>query len=246
MLFAVYVSRVDISFLQSSLNSFLYLFSFCLLNSNFDFFLFDFFRNTVLINSNRVHSSNLHSYLLSQLLVNRLVESNNRAKTISVHVVVNSSAYTFYSHVAIQFHFLTCDTATVSHRILYSTVTHRQCLYFIQSLAFVSHSKIKNILSQLHEISVLSHKVSFTLQSNDNSTVTGSFSQNATFRSFTFRTLSSNSLPFLTDNFHCLVEIAFSFSQRVFAIHHTSSGHFAQLGNISHSYSHNNFLYLNE
>ena len=240
------MSRVDVCFLQSSFYSFLYLFCFCLLNSNFNFFLFYFFRNAIFINSNRVHGSNLHSYLLSQLLVHFLVESNNRAKTISVHVIINSSAYTFYSHVTIQFHLLTCDTATVSHCILYSTVTHRQCFYFVQSSAFISHSKIKNILSQFHEISILSHKVSFTLQSNDNSTVTGSFSQNATFRSFTFRTLSSNSLSFLTDNFHCLVEIAFSFSQRVFAIHHTSSGHFAQLGNISHTYSHNNFLYLNE
>lgn len=43
-----------------------------------------------------------------------------------------------------------------------------------------------------------------------------------------------------------VVEIAFSFSQCVFTIHHTSSGHFTQLGNISHSYSHNNFFYLNE
>ena len=95
-------------------------------------------------------------------------------------------AYTFYSHVTIKFHFFTSDTATINYCILYSTVTHRQCFYFLQSLAFVSHSKIKNILSQLHVICILSHKVSFTLQSNDNSTVTGSLSQNATFSSFTF------------------------------------------------------------
>ena len=183
--FAVHMSRVDVSFLQSCFYSLLYLFCFCLLNGNFDFFLFYFFRNAIFINGNRVHGSNLHSYLFSQLIVNFLVESNNSAKTISVHVVVNSSAYTFYSHVTIKFHFFTSDTATVNYCILYSTVTHRQCFYFLQSLAFVSHSKIKNILSQLHVICILSHKVSFTLQSNDNSTVTGSLSQNATFSSFT-------------------------------------------------------------
>ena len=210
VIFAVYMSRVDVSLLQSSFYSLLHLFSLCLFDSYFDFFLLHFFWNTVLINSNRVHSSNLHSYLLSQLLVNRLVESNNRAKAISVHVVVNSSACAFYSHVTIKFHFLTCDTATVSHCILYSTVTHRQCFYFVQCLAFVSHSKIKNILSQFHKVSILSYEVSFALQSNDNGIVTSSLSQNATFRSLTFRTLSSNSLSFLTDNLHCLVVIAIS------------------------------------
>ena len=186
VLFAIYMSRVDISFLQSSFYSFLYLFSFCFLDSNSNFLFLHFFRNTVFINSNRIHGSNLHSYLLSQLFVNVLVKSNNGTKTVSVHVVVNSSACTLYSHVTIKLHFLTCDTATVNHCILYSTVTHRQSFYFVQCLAFVSHSKIKNILSQFHKISILSHKVSFTLQSNDNGIVTGSLSQNATFRSITF------------------------------------------------------------
>ena len=186
VLFAIYMSRVDVSFLQSSFYSFLYLFSFCFLDSNSNFLFLYFFRNAIFINSNRIHGSNLHSYLLSQLVVNVLVKSNNGAKTVSVHVIVNSSACSFYSHVTIKLHFLTCDTATVSHCILYSTVTHRQCFYFVQCLAFVSHSKIKNILSQFHKISILSHKVSFTLQSNDNGIVTGSLSQNATFRSITF------------------------------------------------------------
>ena len=43
VIFASYVSRVNACFLQSSLNSLLYLFSLCFLNSNFDFLLFDFF-----------------------------------------------------------------------------------------------------------------------------------------------------------------------------------------------------------
>ena len=184
VVFAVHVSRIDTCFLQSSLNSFLYLFCFGLLNSNFNLFLLHFFRNTILVNCNRVHGSNLHSHFLSQLLVNFFIESNDSAETISIHMIVNNSTCTLYSHVAVKFHFLACNTATVSHCILYSTVTHRQCFHFIQSFAVVSYSKIKNILSQFYEISILSYEVSFTLQRNDYGKVTGSFSQNTTFRSF--------------------------------------------------------------
>ena len=185
MVFAVNVSRVDAGFLQSSLNSLLYLFSFCLLDSNFDFFLLNFFRNTVFVDSQRIHGSNLHGHLLSQLFVNILVESNNRAKTVSVHVVVHNRSCTLYSQITVEFHLFACDTATVGYCILYSTVTHRQGFYFIQRLALIGNGKVKDILSQFHEVGILSYEVGFALQSDDNGKVTGSLSQNAAFRSFT-------------------------------------------------------------
>ena len=185
MIFAVYVSRVDIRFLQSSLNSLLYLFSFCLFDGNIDFFLLNFLRYAVFIDSQRIHSGNLHSYLLSQLLVYFLVESNDCTKTVSVHVVVHNSGCTLYGQITVEFHFLACNTATVCYSILYGTVAHRQRFHFIQSLALVGDSEIKDILSQFHEVSILSNEVGFALQSDDNRKVTGSLSQNATFRSFT-------------------------------------------------------------
>ena len=183
VIFTVYVSRVDTCFLQSSLYGFLHLFSFRLFNGNFNFFLLNFFRNAVLIDSQRVHGSNLHSHLLSQLFVNVLVESNDCAKAVSVHVIVNNGSCTLYGHITVEFHFFTCDTATVGYRILHSAIAHRQCLHFIQSLALVGNSKIKDILSQFHEVSILSNEVGFAFQSDDNGKVTGSLSQNATFRS---------------------------------------------------------------
>ena len=183
VVFAVHVSRVDTSLLQSGLNSLLYLFSFCLLDSNIYFLLLDFFRYAIFVYCNRVHGSNLHGNLLSQSFFNSLVESNNSAEAISVHVVINHSACTFYSHVTIQLHLLASDTATVCYSILYSTVAHRQSFYFVQSLALVSHGKVQNVLSQFHEISILSHEVSFALQSDDNGKVTRSLSQHTAFRS---------------------------------------------------------------
>ena len=59
--------------------------------------------------------------------------------------------------------------------IVQVTVDGRFCLlytsYFVQSLALVSYGKVQNILSQFHEINILSHEVSFALQSDDNGKV---------------------------------------------------------------------------
>ena len=238
------MSRIDISFLQSSFYSFLHLFYFSLFNSHFDFFLLHFFRNAIFINCDRIHSSNLHSYLLSQLFVNFLVESNHGAKTVSVHMVVSSNCSAFQNHVTIQLHLFTSDTGSVCYSLSYSSITHRKSQNFFQSLALVSYSSVQNILSQFHEVSILSNKVSFALQSDDSTETFFYFYQNTTFRSLTVRTFCSNCLSFFADDLHCFVEIAFSISQRIFAVHHTSTGHFAELGYISHCYSHNIFYIL--
>ena len=238
MFFAINVRRVDSGFLQGSFNSFLYLFSFCLLDSHLDFLFFYRFRNTSFINSDRVHGCDLHSDIVSSFF-RFLVECGDRTQLVLAHVVVNSRIRTFYHIVAIQFHFFTCDSATIRYSILYGTFAHRQRFHFIQSLALVSYSSIKNSLSQSYKIFILSYEVSFTLQSDDSSEFTVFLCQHATFSSFTVRTFSSNSLSFFTDNFHCFFDVTVRFGQSLLAVHHTSSTHFAQLGYISHSYSHN-------
>ena len=238
MVFAVNVCRVDSSFLQGSFNSFLYLFSFSLLDSHLDFLFFYRFRNTGFIDSDRVHGCDLHSDVVSSFF-RFLIKRSDRTQLILTHVVINSGISAFHYVIAVQFHLFARDTATVGNSILYSAFTHRQSLHFVQSLALVSHSSIQDSLSQCDEIFILSHEVSFALQSDDSSEFAIFLCQYATFSSFTVRTLSSNSLSFFTDNFHCLFDITIGFGQSLLAVHHTSSTHFAQLGNISHSYSHN-------
>ena len=124
MVFAIYVCRIDTSFLQSSFNSFLNLFCFSLFNCNLDLCFFYRFRNTSFINSNRIHCSNLHSHIVSYFFI-FFIESSNCTKLILTHVVVNSCISTFNYTVTIQLHLFTSDTATISNSVLYSTVTHR-------------------------------------------------------------------------------------------------------------------------
>ena len=159
-------------------------------------------------------------------------------------MVVSRNCSTFQNHVAIQFHLFTGNTASVCYSLSNSSVTHRKSQNFFQSFAIVSYSRVQNILSKFHKISILSNEVGFALQSDDSTKAIFNFYQNTTFRSFTVRTFCSNCLSFFANNLHCFVEIALSFSQRVLAVHHTSTGHFTELGYISHCYSHNIFYIL--
>ena len=244
MFFAVYVCRVDTSLLQGNFNSLVYLFFLSLVNSYLYFSFFYRFRNTGFINCNRIHSSNLHSNSVSGSF-SFFIHCNNSTKLVISLVVINRSISTFNHIVTIQFHFFTSDTTTVCYCILYSTVTHRQSLYFFQSLTPVGNSSIQNSLSQSYEISVFSNEVGFAFQSDDSSKFAILFCQHTTFRCFTVRTFCSNSLSFFTDNFHCFIDIAVCFSQGVLAIHHTSSTNLTKLGYFSHSYSHNIPLFFN-
>ena len=158
-------------------------------------------------------------------------------------MVISSDSRTFQSHIAIQFHFFACDTASICYSLSNSSVTHRKSLNFFQSLTLICYCSIQNILSQLNKVSVLSNEVSLAFQSDYSAKAIGNLYKYTTFRSFTIRTFCSNCLSLFTNNLHCTVEIAISFSQRILTVHHTSSGHFAQLGYISHCYSHNIFLF---
>ena len=99
------------------------------------------------------------------------------------------------------------------------------------------------VLAKKDEIFILSHEVRFALQSDDSGELAILLSQHTTLGSLTIRTFSGDSLSFFTDNFHCLIEIAFCIVQCILAIHHTSTSHFTELGYISHTYSHNIFLF---
>ena len=243
MLLAVEVSGVQASLLQSGLNSLLYLLSLGLLNSYGDLLLLHLLRNTRLVDGQRVHSGDLHHYVVSSLL-RCLVESGDRAELVLVHVVVNRSERTLNDIVAIELHLLTRDTAAIRNRILYRTIAHRQSLHLIQCLALVRYGSVEDSLCQSDEISVLRNEVCLALQGDDSSEATILLCQHATLRSITIRTLSGDRLSLLTDNLHCLVDVALSLGQRLFAIHHTSSAQFAQLGYISQCNSHNFLFYL--
>ena len=149
-------------------------------------------------------------------------------------MVINHGSRTLYSQIAIQLHLFARDTAAVGNSHLYGSITHRQILYFVERLALVGNSQVKNGLSELHEVSILCNEVGFTLQRNDSSKVACSLGKYTTFRSLAVRTLGSYGLALLTDDLHSLVEVAFSLSQCILAVHHTSTRHLAELGNISH------------
>ena len=156
-------------------------------------------------------------------------------------MVVNHCIGTLNSQITVEFHLLARDTAAVCHSLSHRYVAQLQRLHFVQRLASVGNGQVQDVLSQFHEISVLSHEVSFALQSDDHGKVAGCLSQHAAFGSLAVRTLGSYGLSLFADNLHCLVEVAFCSGQGVLAVHHTSTGHFAELGYISHCYSHNFF-----
>ena len=238
MLFVFSDVEVETGFLQSSLHSLLNLLGLRLFNCHLEFIVLHILGHTGFVHSNRVHGSYLHGNLMTNLIVNCLVQQYHCAKEVLVLVIIYGDSGTFYSLVAVQFHLFACDAATVGYSFSHRHIAQFERLHFVQRLTLVGHGSIQNILSKFYEISVLSHKVSFALQGNHCAETIYSLRQHTTFGSFTVRTLSSHGLSLLTDNFNCLVEIAFCLSQGVLTVHHTSTRHFAELGYISHCYSH--------
>ena len=104
-----------------------------------------------------------------------------------------------------------------------------EVLYLIKGLALVSHSSIKNALSQSDKVSTVSHEVGLTLQGDDSSKAILYLSQYATVRSLTVRALGSNSQTTLTEQLLSTVEIALSLSQSLLYVSQTSTSHCAKL-----------------
>ncbi|EJW98381.1 hypothetical protein EVA_13512 [gut metagenome] len=154
-------------------------------------------------------------------------------------VVVACDVVAFNNHITVKFHLFTSDTATINNSISYCELTHWESLNFVQSLALVSNSCIKDILSELNKVSILSNEVSFTLEGDNSTKAIFSLYKYATFSCFTIRTLSSDSLTLLADDFDSGFDIAICFCKSLLTVTKTCASHNAQLLDFFHSYCHN-------
>lgn len=102
---------------------------------------------------------------------------------------------------------------------------HRESVNLFKALTFVGNCEVKDVLRKLDEVSILSHKVCFTLEGNDGREIVCALHEHAPFSSFTVATLGSNSLPLLANDFSSLFEVALSFGKSLFAVTKTGAGH---------------------
>ncbi|CUQ61294.1 Uncharacterised protein [Segatella copri] len=227
MLLRVNVSWVDASLLQSSVNSLLYEFFLSLGNSNLELTLLSLLRNRRLVESYRAHSSNLHSYLVTSLLV-VLVELNHSTQSVLVHVVVNLDVVTLENTVAVELHLLASDTRALCNSSLSISIANLQSLHLVESVSLGSDSSVEDVRCQLDEVSTVSYEVSLALESDDSSEIVNLLNENATIRSLTVRTLSSDSETTLTEQLLCLIEITFSLCECLLNVSKTSTSHSAK------------------
>ena len=112
------------------------------------------------------------------------------------------------------------------------------CLFFFNRIGF--DSDVEDRIGSSDEISILSHKVGFASEAEHVALLTHNLRGNDTLRSSAVGTLGGNQFALLTDDILSAVEIAFGLYQRLFAIHHTGSGHRTEFSNIS-SFNFHNF-----
>ena len=210
-----------------------------LFNSYVEFVVFYFLSYTAFVDSEGSSRSDLHSNVLTNSFISNLVaQCNECAETVVVGVVVSSKAFTFNYEVSIEFHFFASHTRLVSDAFSNGATIECQSLNFFNVLATCYNSSVEDVLSQSYEVSILSYEVSFALKCKDSTIVAINLYENATFSSFTIRTLSCDSLTALAHEFNSSIEIAFSFSEGILTIAQTSTSQGAELLDIFNIYSH--------
>jgi len=200
----------------------------------------DDFRIAVpLVDRNGSHSGSLHGHILGNLFVDLLVEADQRTQ-LAVHVDIGHAHRGFDLAVVSQLDLLTGLARFLGHDLGYGlAVLHngQQCIE-ISRIGF--DSDVEDRIGSSDEISILSHKVGFASEAEHVALLTHNLRGNDTLRSSAVGTLGGNQFALLTDDILSAVEIAFGLYQRLFAIHHTGSGHRTEFSNIS-SFNFHNF-----
>ena len=244
MILAVNVCGVDASLLQGSFYCLLNLLSLGLLDSYCNLVVLYFLAYAALVDSNGSCRSDLHSDVLTAVGVrNGLVESQHSAQAVAVHVVVGSYVLALDNAVAVQLHLLAGDTATSDNSVLDGAVAHGQSLNLVQSLATCSNCSVQNLAGQSHEISVGSNEVGLALQGDDSSKAILSLYQYATLGSLAVATLCGNSSTLLAEVCYCTVHIL-ALSQSLLTVGQTSTGHLAELLDVSHCNFHSRMYFI--
>ena len=221
--------RINASLLECCIDCFFNHFFLGFLDSYLEFLILYRLWNRSFIKCNRLHCSHLHGNLVSGVLVVG-AELNHCCQSVAAHVVVNRDVVSLKEVVAIYLHLLSGDTRTVLNSCCsVVTISQLERFNFVKRLAFCSNCRIKNILSELYEVLTGSHKVGLTLHSNHCCETWNTLNEYATVRSFTVRTLCSNSQTTITEQVFRLVEIAFSLCKSLLYVSQTSTGHTAKL-----------------
>ena len=228
MLFVLCDVKVKACLLQSSLNSLLNLLFLSLLDGNLQLIVFYILRYACLVESNRVHGSNLHCNGVC-LLLSGFVGLNHGAESVVVHVVVNRNILTLDVCIAIELHFLTCNTGAVHNLCLNGRTVDFKSLNLFERLSLCCYGSVEDSLCKGDEVLSVGNEVSFTLQGDDCREAVCALHEHATVRSLTVRTLCSDGLTLLADNLYCLLEVAVGLCKSLFAVSQAGTGHLTYL-----------------
>ena len=124
---------------------------------------------------------------------------NHSTESVLVHVVVNLDVVTLENTVAVELHLLASDTRALCNSSLNISIANLQSLHLVESVSLGSDSSVEDVRCQLDEVSTVSYEVSLALESDDSSEIVNLLNENATVRSLTVRTLSSDSETTLTE-----------------------------------------------
>ena len=242
MVFAVAVCGVDAGLAQRSVNCLLDLLFLGLLDGHLALLLDNLCRAVGCGNGDRIHRNDLHRDTLCQRSVNRLVEGDDSAELAVDGVDVG------------------CDEGSLELRIvceavLFATLSGLLGDSFFNGLA-VSHlaalqcldvsgealdGGVGNRVGECLELSVLRDEVGLATKADEDRLAAVDTGEDGTFGGLAVRTLGSDELAFLTNDFLCAGEIAFGLYEGLLAIHHAGTGHFAQFCDINSFDFHNSW-----
>ena len=210
---------------------------------DFELFLDDMGGNLFGTNSNGVHGSHLHGNVAGYLMVYLgLVEAYDGSQFIT-RVNVEDGRGGGEGVEVSEFHLFAGYTALVGNEFGNGATFDGYGFEGFEVGRFVLDGCVEDFLGQGNEVFVLSHKVGFAFQSHDSGVIAFAGSQYAAFGGFAVFTFGGDSLTSFANDFYGTFEVVIGFLQCFFAVHHTGSGHFAELGNICHCNSHNIFLF---
>ena len=210
---------------------------------DFEFFLDDVGGNLFGTYRDGVHGSYLHGHVAGYLVIDiGQVESYDGSQLVARVNVEDGRSGRERIEVT-EFHLFTGDTALVGHEFGDGAAVEFEGFESFEVGGFVFDGGIEDFLGEGNEVFVLGNEVGLAFQGHDSGVVAFVCSKNAAFGGFAVFTFGGDSLTSFANDFYGTVEVVVGFFKCFFAVHHTGSGHFAELGNICHCNSHNIFLF---
>ena len=190
------------------------------------------------------HSRGLHGDGVGNLCRNLLVEAEDRTELL-VEVYVSSAVGSLDAGIVCQLDLLTRLTRFLGHHLLdgvaFGVLGSHQG---VAVCGVAVYGNLQHRLGRSGIFCILSHEVGLARQAEDIGLLTYDLRNDDTLGSGAVGTLGNDELTFLADNVLSACKVTFGFDQGFLAVHHTGTGHLAELHYISSFDFHNTFPFF--